>query len=99
MIDNYILRGKEAIPCEDIVEWAQKYEKMNRRVALDYVGDIKISTVFLGLDHAFDGGPPMLFETMVFGGDFDQDGARCSTWGEAEEQHAEWLKKVKEAAQ
>jgi hypothetical protein len=27
---------------------------------------IKVSTVWLGLDHNFFGGPPLIFETMVF---------------------------------
>jgi hypothetical protein len=35
-------------------------------------GNIGISTVFLGLDHRhFGDGPPLLFETMVFGGSRD----------------------------
>lgn len=33
------------------------------------VGEIMVSTVFLRTDHDFTGtGPPILFETMVFGG-------------------------------
>lgn len=36
------------------------------RVAETFVGDQRISTVWLGLDHAFIGGPPMIFETLVF---------------------------------
>ena len=43
------------------------------RIALDYVGKIKISTVFIGIDHQFlKSGPPLLFETMVFGGELDE---------------------------
>lgn len=36
--------------------------------------DIRVSTVFLGLDHNWRGGDPILFETMVFidGESFDQ---------------------------
>jgi hypothetical protein len=45
--------------------------------------------VFLGIDHNFFGdGPPILFETMVFGGPMDQDQRRYSTWDEAEFGHA-----------
>lgn len=32
---------------------------------------IRVSTVFLMLDHSFMGGPPVLWETMVFGGPSD----------------------------
>jgi hypothetical protein len=31
-------------------------------------GGVQVSTIFLALDHAFDDGPPVLWETMVFGG-------------------------------
>ena len=58
--------------------------------AVEYVVDRveTTSTVFLGLDHRFiDDGPPLLFETMIFGGDGDKDQWRCSTWEQAEAQH------------
>lgn len=49
-----------------------------RRVALTTlarVGPCKVdvSTVFLALDHNYFGGPPLLFETMIFGGPEDQE--------------------------
>ena len=46
-----------------------------------------VSTVFLGLDHAFDGGTPLLFETMIFGGEHDEYQERYATWDEAEAGH------------
>ena len=46
-----------------------------------------LSTVFLGIDHSWDNGPPVLFETMVFGGNHDQYQERCSTWKQAEDMH------------
>lgn len=30
------------------------------------VGHFKVSTVWIGLDHSFGDGPPLIFETMVF---------------------------------
>jgi hypothetical protein len=40
------------------------------RVAQDTIGPYWISTVWLGLDHGFmRGGPPIIFETMVFAND------------------------------
>jgi hypothetical protein len=33
--------------------------------------DVSVSTVWLGMDHGHDGGVPVIFETMVFGGDHD----------------------------
>lgn len=57
--------------------------------------DVTVSTVFLGLDHNFGDGPPLLFETMIFGGPHADFQARCSTWSEAEKQHADALRMAK----
>lgn len=37
-----------------------------KRVALTQVGPYMVSTVWLGLDHSFGAGDPLIFETMVF---------------------------------
>lgn len=42
-------------------------EHAPRRVAVSQIGEYHVSTVFLVYDHAFYGGPPVLWETMVFG--------------------------------
>lgn len=72
---------------DDLMEWARRYEFDDRRVASSTIGDVRVSTVFLGLDHQFGEGPPLLFESMVFGGKFDGYQARYSTWAEAEAGH------------
>lgn len=46
--------------------WVQKYERSDRRVALTETRFFRISTVYLGLNHALMGGPPLIYETMVF---------------------------------
>lgn len=38
-----------------------------------------VSTVWLGLDHSFGFGPPLIFETMVFGGPLDEEMERYSS--------------------
>jgi hypothetical protein len=51
----------------------ERYRKIDagepdpHRVARDTIRDWEVSTVFLGLDHQFGSGPPVLWETMVFG--------------------------------
>lgn len=41
-------------------------------VAKTDAGDgVEVSTVWLGIDYAFEG-PPLIFETMIFGGPLDQ---------------------------
>jgi hypothetical protein len=61
-----------------------------KHVARTVLAPYTISTVFLGIDHQFlSDGPPILFETMIFGGKFDSGEyqTRCSTWAEAEIMH------------
>lgn len=90
MNDHYILDGKTPVKT-DLMTWARWFESADnsRIVAKTAVGDQSVSTVFLGLDHSFGGGPPLLFETMIFGGHEDQEyQTRCSTWVEAEAMHA-----------
>ena len=55
----------------------------------------RISTVFLGIDHNFgDDSPPLLFETMVFGGKFDQEQDRYATYDEALAGHEAMKRRV-----
>jgi len=56
----------QPVEVEDIREWGVWYQTAERRLARDVVGPYIVSTVFLGLDHQWGGGPPVLWETMVF---------------------------------
>jgi hypothetical protein len=57
-------------PEPDLFKWGKWFEKRDRIVKQEQVGDVWVSTVFLGLDHDFTGkGPPILWETMTFRGD------------------------------
>ncbi len=99
MSDKYILdENHNPVEEVDLIKWANWFENADRIVAKTTVSpDAKVSTVFLGLDHRFGEGEPLLFETMVFGGKLDQEMDRYSTWKEAEEGHAAMVKKVEEA--
>jgi hypothetical protein len=84
----YILTDRRPVPCDDIVKWGLWMGHNDRHVGRTAIGPLDISTVFLGLDHNFFGGEPILFETMIFG--FDDDDSyqtRCTTWEEAEMMH------------
>jgi len=95
--DKFTLDGHTPVPCEDLITWAKWMEKHKRRVAKTVVGEVRISTVFLGLNHSFDEDePPILFETMIFGGANDQAQWRCKTWDEAETGHRMAVALVKE---
>ena len=95
MSDKYILDGKTPVREPDLLKWGTWFESANRQVAEDMIGDVHISTVFLGLDHSFGRGPPLLFETMIFGGAHDGYQERCSTWEQAEAMHAEAVAKAR----
>jgi len=87
----YRLIGKLPVPCRDVLEWGRWFETADRHVAKTGVGPLSVSTVFLGLDHNFMGGDPILFETMIFGaGDVGEESYldRYCTWAEAEAGHA-----------
>jgi hypothetical protein len=90
----YVLGGPDGhtpIYEPDILKAAKAFENFaSRRVAkTELPGGLEVSTVFLGLDHSWGDEAPQLFETMVFDGDDGgTDQWRCSTWAEAEAQHA-----------
>lgn len=85
----YLLQGHDPVATNDHEAFAAMLDADARRVARTRVApDCHVSTVFLGLDHNFTGkGPPLLFETMVFGGRLDGDYQRTSTWDEAVKAH------------
>jgi hypothetical protein len=69
-----------------------------KRVALTEIGDIRISTVWLGLDHNFNPtGPPLIFETMVFGGPLNEEQWRYPTEAAALAGHDQAVAAVHEA--
>lgn len=75
-----------------------------RRVAFTDIGNgVSISTVFLGLNHNFGAGDPILFETMVFAdlqlNDFHmkETTRRYATWAEAQLGHNEVVALVRRA--
>ena len=83
MNDYYILRDDHSVQPVGVEEWAVMFDRDKRGVARDEIGDVIISTVFLGLDHSYGEGPPLLFETMIFGGEHNEDQWLYSTWDEA----------------
>lgn len=110
----YILDDKGepvGLPCNDdyttddlvLIRWGKFFEKIGlRRVARETVcAGVDVSTVFLGMDHGWGDGPPVLWETMIFGDGhpLDQDMMRCSGSREqAEAMHRTMVEKVKRCA-
>jgi hypothetical protein len=97
MTDHYILQGREIVPC-DMWTWAYWLESKDGRRIIGYwqFKSCRVSTVFMGLDHSFGSGPPILFETLIFGGPMDSEGERYSTYDEAEQGHLHYCEMVRD---
>lgn len=91
---KYILIGKEPAVTEDLFLWASSFENDNRRVAFTDFYYCTVSTIFLGIDHSFYGGNPILFETMIFGHYDDLYQTRYHTWEESVKGHIVAVEKV-----
>ena len=77
----YILNAEGDPWAVDRLTWAQWFGQHDRRLARDVLPDGRvISTVFLGLDHNMLGGPPEIFETLVFAGADVLDVSECQRY-------------------
>jgi len=86
----------------DMMDYSRQFANMEyKRVKETTLPDgTWISTVWLGIDHHFGDGPPLIFETMVFSSQedmADHDCERYSTLAEAEAGHTAMVAKWKEA--
>lgn len=85
-VGTYILdENHNPVPEPDTLKWAAWFEDVeNRIVEQDIIDGVQISTVFLGLDHGpNDQGPPVLWETMIFGGSHHEYQCRYTSHEEA----------------
>lgn len=103
MDGHYILNvAGDPVLEPDVMRWARWFEGHNQdRVVArtELPGDVIISTVFLGLDHAFGRGEPRLFETMIFGGPLDETQDRYATRQAAINGHRYYVALATEVAQ
>jgi hypothetical protein len=98
--DYYDRDGKPLPMCT----WATLFEDREEygRVAKTQVGQWWISTVWLGMNHAYGNGPPLIFETMVFWQgphgaerDYDNYQARYTTLAQARRGHAQAVREYR----
>jgi hypothetical protein len=89
----YILDEENRPVKSSIIEAGEWLDKNLKRKAVkqEYIGDVYVSTVFLGLDHSFKSDKPVLWETMIFGGDHDQYQERYTSYEDALKGHQEAL--------
>lgn len=109
-VDHFILDGHDPVAVESWEQWSEwmtehKYAPRRAgraddcRVARTEIDGVRVSTVFLGIDHGYDTGEPILFETMVFGGELDQEQERYCTWDEAERGHEAMVRRVRDLSE
>lgn len=67
-----------------------------KRVARTQVGEIAVSTVWLGLDHDYLTGVPVIFETMTFGEPWNNEMARYSTELDAMRGHLSTVQRLQD---
>ena len=93
---KYILVDGEPVAEPDLMAWGRWFEDADRQVAVTYIDEartVRVSTVFLGLDHNFnEGGAPILWETIVFGGPHDQEQDRYASKADALAGHGRLVK-------
>jgi hypothetical protein len=96
---HYILNANgDPQPEDDLLKWGEWFTNDERRIVrhqrwngvvfptddgLRREGEVFVSTVFLGMDHNWFGGPPILWESMVFIDGEDCEQQRYSSLREA----------------
>jgi hypothetical protein len=89
--DNYV------VETADMIEWADRFKL--KQVQTEVAGCV-VSTVFLGVDHRTPlrgPRPPLVFETMIFGGTLDRRIWRYSSWDDAEIGHQAAVREARRA--
>lgn len=86
--------NKEVVEVGSVTDWAEWFEKHDRTVAKTDFDGFVLSTVFLGVDHSFGEGPPVLFESLFFGGKYDGLMWRYETYEQAVKGHNILVEKV-----
>ena len=85
----FVLVDREPVAVADSAAWSRHFEAHREawRVAHARVGQVSVSTVFLGVAPGGDA-PPRLFETLILGcPGWHGFNERCATWDEAVAQH------------
>jgi len=90
--------GETPIPTTDVHRWGAWFKTADRVVRQDFCDgqpqQTGVSTVFLGLDHGFGTGRPVLWESLVYGTSLDGQITRYRSRADALAGHASLLAAV-----
>jgi len=97
---KYILKDGVPVKTENLMAWAEWFETADRTIEKTILPSGSVSTVFLALDHCFNGGPPVLYETMIFcpGLRCDEEQRRYSSLSDARDGHQDMVQMAEEEA-
>lgn len=89
--DDYSIRE-----ANDMNEWSKFFQVGREASHLkhNFSDGSYLSTIFLGIDHGYDfnGGPPILFESMLFTGEGEEEyQERFATYAEAKASHDRYV--------
>jgi hypothetical protein len=88
----------EAVACDDFYAWVRWFEDSGAERQLHRARPaqgVTVSTVFTGFDLAFQNqGPPLLWETRIFGGPYDCYVEAATTREEATRTHDRIVKAI-----
>lgn len=92
----YILIGKRIVEV-DLLSHGKWRQECDNHIGDTWLpGRVRVSTIFLGFDHGFGiHNSPVLFETMIFGGKYDQYQDRYFTYAGALAGHYKAVNMVK----
>jgi hypothetical protein len=88
--DRYVLdENEQPVECPVLEDWLRWIEHRDTQVEKTQINDdVFVSTIFLTINHRHAGdGPPIVFETMVFGGKLDGVQKRYCTVEDARKGH------------
>lgn len=88
----YVLVDRKPVACRDAADYDQRVTNgahgLATHIARTNTDSAWVSTVFLGVNHQrLKDEPPVLFETMVFGGESDGLTVRTMAWARARSTH------------
>ncbi len=91
----YELEGTTAVPLEEGKLPSWRIAEYRVAFTENVLPGVNVSTVFLPIDHNFsEEGPPLVFETLVFGGNLDGETERYSDWTSAVKGHERMVGRV-----
>jgi len=82
---------RDGTPFSDTMEWAKMFNDLKYKIVKQakLKCGCRVSTIWLGLDHNWGNGPPLIFETMVFPNEYQE---RYTTEKEAVAGHEKAIK-------